>query len=313
MTIISLPSLPRSKMYDASGNMSKEWQDFFRDLYNRVGGYSTSPLDDVVSSILASLYTSSLGEVKGRIANLEKMAFSPSPTGNKEEKLRQLLLDNPGVTGSAVSELIWLLTHTHTSGVGKVANDINHLLNPSPSAPSKDELPVADLISPSVHHRDDTLETIIPSSITLTAGTTASSLSDLQTFADGNFFLITEAAATPGLDFIVDFINIAHFYIVYLMTCYDGSSTHAVGVQLYNWVTTTWDTFDKMISSIYDITTAGGYIVGNHSFTVPDCYNYIGTGVNLGKVRLRLYHTMAGNASHHTVVDSALLLRKRRV
>lgn len=145
-------------------------------------------------------------------------------------------------------------------------------------------------------------------SVTLTAGTTvASVVADLQTAFDGNFYHIDEAAGAPGIDLIVDFTSITAFNWVQVIAQYDGSSTHSVAIQLYNWITTTWNTFNACQTGQEDVTTAGGYILEDLSFFVPSDANYIGTGGSAGQVRVRFYHTMAGNASHDLYIDVVAL------
>lgn len=144
-------------------------------------------------------------------------------------------------------------------------------------------------------------------SLTLGAGTSADALSDLQTPRDGNFYHIDEAAGAPGINLIVDFVDVATIEFAEVNASYEGSTTHAIAVQLYNWTTASWDTFDAIQTGVADVTTANGYIVGNHSFNVHEPDNYIGTGANEGRVRVRLYHTMNGNAAHDLYVDDVAL------
>lgn len=140
-------------------------------------------------------------------------------------------------------------------------------------------------------------------SVTLTNGTTASVLADLQNSRDGAFYHIDEAAGVPGINLIVDFADVETIEFVEVNASYEGSSTHAIAVQLYNWTATTWDTFDALQTGYADVTTANGYIVGNHSFNVHQPSGYIGSGANEGRVRVRFYHTPSGNASHDLYID----------
>lgn len=144
-------------------------------------------------------------------------------------------------------------------------------------------------------------------SVTVTAGTSTSVVGDLQTMQDGSFYTLTEAAATPGMDLIVDFTNVKAFENVRILGAYDGFATHAVACQVYNWATAAWNTFDSIQSQAFDITTANGNILCNQEFHVYDDTNYIGTGGDAGKVRVRFYHTMAGNASHKLYLDEVSL------
>ena len=142
----------------------------------------------------------------------------------------------------------------------------------------------------------------------LAVGTTSSVVSDLQTGNDGVFYSVTEAAASTAINLIVDFENITEFNYVHIKGVYDGSATHSVAIQLYNWAETRWDTYDALQTAQEDVSTADGYIYEDHSFLVFDKADYIGTGGDLGNVRLRFYHTMSGNPAHDMHIDLAELV-----
>jgi hypothetical protein len=57
---------------------------------------------------------------------------------------------------------------------------------------------------------------------------------------------------------------------------------------------------------VYD-TTAGQEVICNESFFVPSDTNFIGTGGDAGKVRVRFVHPMSGNASHDIYIDVVAL------
>ena len=144
---------------------------------------------------------------------------------------------------------------------------------------------------------------IAANSITLSAGTSAEGLADLQTRNDGNVYHITEAAATPGITLIVDFISVTEFSMVNILATYEGSATHALEIELYNWTAAVWDHFDGMQTGFSN----SGTIFHNHDFFVPEDANFIGTGADAGKVRVRINHPMAGNASHDVYIDVVAL------
>lgn len=131
--------------------------------------------------------------------------------------------------------------------------------------------------------------------MTLDAGTSAEGVADLQKFYDGNVYHITEVAATPGIDLKVDFVNVTKFNFVNIISHYIGSSTHSVDIQLYHWESTTWHTWNAH--------TGIERTDRNHSFHVHCGVNYIGTGGDAGKVRVRLNHTMAGNSAHDSYIS----------
>jgi hypothetical protein len=150
---------------------------------------------------------------------------------------------------------------------------------------------------------------IAAASVTMTAGTSASAVGDLQTAFDGAFYTWTEAAATPGQDVTVEFTNVSYFRWVQIIGDYDGGTTHGVAIQLRNWAggAGSYHTFDAFQSGVHDITTANGNVLNNHTFWVPGTTTYIGTGGDAGKVQVRFYHPMAGNASHHVYLDVVAL------
>lgn len=140
-----------------------------------------------------------------------------------------------------------------------------------------------------------------------TGGTDASSVvANLQTENDGNIFHLDEAAATPGLDFYVEFTNVTAFNWVRIRGNYVGSATHAIGVLLYDWASAAWRHKECLQSMAYN-TTAQQEVICNSSFFVASSVNYIGSGGDIGKVRIRFVHPMAGNNSHDIYLDSVEL------
>lgn len=144
-------------------------------------------------------------------------------------------------------------------------------------------------------------------SVTLVEGTSTSSVTDLQTSNDGNYYHIDESANTPGINLIVDFVSVEHFRRVNIVACYVGSDTHAIAVQIYNWSTTGWDTFTSIQDHYCDLTTSDGKILTNFDIDIYDEVNYIGSGANEGEVRMRFYHTPSGNAAHNFDIDVVAL------
>jgi hypothetical protein len=94
--------------------------------------------------------------------------------------------------------------------------------------------------------------------------------------------------------------------MVALLGVYVGQTTHNVAIQLYNFVSAAWETFDMFKVGLWS-TTAGEEMWENHDFIVPSCAAYIGTGADLGDVRLRFSHPAAGNANDHLYIDVAAL------
>lgn len=138
---------------------------------------------------------------------------------------------------------------------------------------------------------------ISPNSITLIAGTSANSVSDLQTPFDGNTYDIQEAAATPGYHLEVNFTGVTTFNAIYTRFEYAGSATHCCEVSIYNNSTASWDSYSCQL----------GNQLGMQTIHIPICLapsNYI----NSGTVIMRFYHPQAGNASHNLYIDYAALI-----
>lgn len=124
-------------------------------------------------------------------------------------------------------------------------------------------------------------------------------MADLQELFDGNTYQLAEVAATPGMDLIVDFVTVNKFNYVQILANYDGGSTHSISIQLWDWDTSQWLTWDSMSGIEKTIV--------NHGFYVPCGANYIGTGGDVGKVRVRLVHTQAGNNAHDAYIGVVAL------
>jgi hypothetical protein len=132
-------------------------------------------------------------------------------------------------------------------------------------------------------------------SITLTVGDTTDAIADLQTELDGNIYEIQEEAGVPGIHLEVAFADVYSIKAIDIRLKYDGSLTHSIRIQLYNYSTTVWDEFDSLSDTL-------GYV--HHEVVVKDDTNYIS-----GKaVIVRLYHPESGNASHDLHVDHVGLL-----
>jgi hypothetical protein len=93
----------------------------------------------------------------------------------------------------------------------------------------------------------------------------------------------------------VDFVNVTKFTYVFIVGYYDGSAAQSVSIQVYHWDSAAWHTWDSL-DGIEKTPT-------NHSFHVPCGANYIGTGADAGKARVRFHHTDAGQPAHDTHIS----------
>ena len=142
-----------------------------------------------------------------------------------------------------------------------------------------------------------TTTTYTAASISVTNGVYISgSLSDIQTFNDGNYYYISDGTGTgPAWIITIGFTGVTEFNRVVLNIDYTTNSGHTIYVQIYNYSTSTWDS----------VGTYNG-LTGYYQFAlqVLDYTNYINSS---NAVSLRLYHSNAGNANHYTKLDYAAL------
>lgn len=131
-----------------------------------------------------------------------------------------------------------------------------------------------------------------PASITVnTGGTPVGSVSDVQTLLDGNVYQLPEVASTPGFDVEFNFTGLNYFRSIATRIWYNGSSTHDVTFDVYNYNTASWDQFYLVLS---------GTNYNYRYIEIPDGTNYVDGS---GNAKVRLYHNSAGNASHDIYID----------
>jgi hypothetical protein len=119
-----------------------------------------------------------------------------------------------------------------------------------------------------VHVKTDYL----PSSYTLNTGTlSAGTITDVQKMYDGNTLDIAEVTGVPGFDIEFNFTNIKRLpEFVVARWQYDGSATHFVTIDLYNYTPKA---------------NQGDYVDAS------------------GNAIVRFYHHTSGNASHDIHID----------
>jgi hypothetical protein len=142
-----------------------------------------------------------------------------------------------------------------------------------------------------------TTTTYTAASISVTDGVYISgSLSDIQTFNDGNYYYISDGTgAGPAWIITIGFTGVTAFNRVVMNIDYTANSGHTIYVQVYNYITSTWDA----------VGTYNG-LTGYYQFAlqVLDYSNYINSS---STVSVRLYHSNTGNANHYTKLDYAAL------
>ena len=144
---------------------------------------------------------------------------------------------------------------------------------------------------------------IVADSITLSAGVSASVLSDLQTENDGNIYTIAEVAATPGFRLIIKFADVSFFNFLRVKAVYDGSTSHAAIAQLYNWIGAVYETKNCIEHNGNYSAVLGEQVINCYENKIQDSAKYI----NAGAVWLRIDHPMGGNPAHDIHIDYASL------
>lgn len=111
---------------------------------------------------------------------------------------------------------------------------------------------------------------------------------------DGNTFNFSETSSSPGLDLRINFTNISSFnqgIIRYKTSSLSGA--YPV-IQLWNWVDSVWEDYPSLSQTTSFLTITQ---------PVFDPSEHIGTGTNLGVVKMRLYKASNGNTNNHYYVD----------
>ena len=138
-----------------------------------------------------------------------------------------------------------------------------------------------------------------PSSISTagndSVGTWTGSVSDVQTFSDGNTYDGVEVAPAvdgTGLRATFDFEKVGFIRGIMINSYYNGNSTHYTEVQLWDYASSAWKTQTVIFHSVTTIPSVR-YI------EVPDCN---ADCVSNGLARIRLEHSSA-TAGHDFVLD----------
>jgi len=140
---------------------------------------------------------------------------------------------------------------------------------------------------------DDIVAEVIytPASITTNVGSYVSgNLASVSNLGDDNFYQVDEVTGVPGFNIEATFSGINSVNRIWLHLNYEGSTSHVVRVELYNYSTLSWDLFTTF-------TTSTDYQFLD--IPVTNNVNYISSG----NARLRIYHNTSGNPSHDIKID----------
>jgi len=135
-----------------------------------------------------------------------------------------------------------------------------------------------------------------PTTVTVNTGTIVTGdVTDTQVMFDGNELVVDEVTGVPGFDIEFAFTNVDRIpSFVVARWKYDGSATHWVTVDIWNYITTAWDElrvfsnsnafFDSLTMYIPRVSN-GNYVDGS------------------GNSKVRFYHITSGNAAHDIHID----------
>lgn len=123
-------------------------------------------------------------------------------------------------------------------------------------------------------------------------GTVTGTVGGTTSMLDGQEYQIVEAAGTPGFDLQFTFTGIVRTPSeIVARLWYDGSSTHGVAFELWNYSGT--PAFDR----VHQFSTMLDYQVV--VIPLPDWTNY----VSAGEAKVRIVHFTAGNPAHDVHVE----------
>lgn len=109
---------------------------------------------------------------------------------------------------------------------------------------------------------------------------------------DNNYYIVTEAPSTPGIETVYKFnvISSAIPTDVVIKGHYEGSAAHYINVEVYNYVTSTWNPLGVMQNESFDC---------NYSMPLLKGGSYI----SASQVQVRMIHPSAGVTSHNLYID----------
>jgi len=136
----------------------------------------------------------------------------------------------------------------------------------------------------------------VPTTQTVVTGTLSSgTVSDVQTWQDGNEVHITEVTGVPGFDVQYTFPNVTSIAEIMVGFYYVGSSTHDCVVEIYDDTNAVWK---ELLSQ------SGTGLSHNLRYVAfPDTDNMSDYINGSSEVKIRFYHPQTGNASHDLYID----------
>lgn len=131
-------------------------------------------------------------------------------------------------------------------------------------------------------------------SMTVTTGTLSSgTVTDTQTWGDGNSVNVSEVTGVPGFDVLFTFTSVTDFCFIGISGYYDG--THHAEIQIFDDANSTW----RVLWTFGD---GAGFNYRFSDLPVSEATraDYINGS---SEVKIRFYHPTTGNASHDLFID----------
>lgn len=130
---------------------------------------------------------------------------------------------------------------------------------------------------------------VTPADSSIPTGTVTGSFANTD-LLDGTYLDVQEVAGVPGFEILATFSFVPNTATnIQFYGRYDGSSTHTVNVQAWNYNTLGWDTLGTWSDATTD---------AYHTYTLTDADHRKDR-----EVQIRIYHTNSGITTHHLYID----------
>lgn len=142
-----------------------------------------------------------------------------------------------------------------------------------------------------------------PESVTLTRGTvtnppSSGTVAEVATMHDGSFYQCTEvnSPGNPGIELVFDYRGVTAIKGIAVRAYYNGVTTHAVRIEIYDFVNSAWRTVHTMMTTLDWM---------QHFKAIPDGYKYIDHPT--GNAKLQFIHDEQGTGAgaHQLYIDFA--------
>ena len=138
---------------------------------------------------------------------------------------------------------------------------------------------------------EKTTTSVAATSVSTSVGTPTGTVANVQTMLDGSVYSVVEAAASPAMTVDFSWAGITETpYELVIRVRYDGTSSHNLRVELYNYLTLSFVAF-------HAIPTGLEYSV--FCIALPVMTNFLSGGV----ARVRFDHVSSGNPAHTLYID----------